>query len=295
MGGANAGDINFPRHMLALHRAWLTGNSDINYTDSTLQAMPGGWRSAADEMESAKDSSPFEGVSPYDPQGDIDYATEAANAFSGFVNGLDPAQSVVDAFGAADTAADNLLGDGLDGSELDSYISSAVSNSESRLSGFDAFGIVYTTDALEGIVDAASSKYSALASLLAADYKPQIKIGLTGSIVQMRSLEAQVKNSFVALAIEYAKMASTAMNDKYLKDVELESKDMLWNLELFKYPSVVMGSIGGGSVVPTPAPWERRLGMAMEVGGLAGNAVLSAGSLMFGGLSSVLSLAGMFL
>lgn len=295
MGGANAGDINFPRHMLALHRAWLVGSADIDYDNSTLQSMPSGWRSVSDEMEIAKDASPFEGVSPYDPQEDIDYASEAVDAFSGFVNGIDPAQSVVSAFGAADTAADSLLGDGLDGTELDSYISGAISSSESRLSGFGAFGIVYTTDALDGISAAASSKYSALASLLAADYKPQIKIGLTSSIVQMRSLEAQARNSFVALAIEYAKMASTAMNDKYMKDVELESKDILWNLELFKYPSVVMGSIGGGSVVPTPAPWERRLGMAMEVGGLAGNAVLSAGSLMFGGLSSVLGLAGMFL
>lgn len=88
MGGGNAGDVNYPTHMLETHKRWLYGDDELTVNDTVFnvdKAMRDAWTAG----------SPYASVSAYGGiDADLDKAQSRIDAFVGMIERLYPDESV---------------------------------------------------------------------------------------------------------------------------------------------------------------------------------------------------------
>lgn len=287
-GGSSATDQAYPVHMTQMHQEFLAGREiDSGYVFGTFSDV-------ASDTEAARaenGGSPFEAVEGYDPTGDMMRAQSNLDMVSSQLSMYDPETELAKAVDVA----------------LSKYDGSFSLTEEEILSEVNAFEdqsikamqreVSRTAAGFFDIQAVMSSQYGQAIALLEAARQREVsafeatmrtekrrdRMALVQSILQGKTqLELTKLRSVLAIAgmqMEQSKMVVMAMQDKINFDLEVESRDAVWDLELYPYRNAVMSSIAGSATVPFPTKWDR---------------ALQAAAVGFAGFGNILQILSMF-
>jgi hypothetical protein len=293
--GGSSGTIDYPAYMKTIHGLLLDGGGADTPSSSVV-----------DCINTALATSPYTGLTAYDPDTDITAQETAISAFSALAVALSY-HTDFDAMAAAAVAEIDAVvlpssyvtaKAAAYATDLDTAINTAT---YARFqAGMRDIGAVMTSAFTIGAANIEAEKTRQVAKFT-ADLNFQVdreRAAMIGSSVQIMSTMLTSKLEFnrvlVALTMEQKRMKIVAKDEEEKRNAEIDVLDAKWDLELFAYASNVLAGIAGGttgSKTDTRSPLSNALG-----GALSGAAVgMQIGGPVGAGIGGVLGLAAGFL
>lgn len=262
-GGGASGKVSHSAYLETCHKDWLdhTGVDTIE-------------KSITEVMDSAIGSSPWTGLSAYNPDVAIAEYEAGVTAFAVILAGLSDTVDWNNFYAAAaltiDGAADaNILADVaayqavLDDNiavrtlprfrrgmqDINAVVSSAFPIGEAIIEAFQARDV---------------NKYAASLRTTLGDKRLQ-------AVDQMMNLMARRigwEENYTRLLIESKRIKIVAKKEQTDQDAVIDDADAKWDLEVFQYGGNLMASIGGGTAIPNMA--KKNVGLSTIGGGISG-------------------------
>lgn len=225
--------------------------------------------------------SPYELVEAFDPDDAIDSIADRFTTFDGFVADLDPDAEITAAMSRASTEVDAEIGP-------TTYITAVVNASETRTRGQHlrdvsraAVGFFETRSVMSTTYDVAMAYLEAQRQLQLNDESTrlhlQAQMERTDAILRLadaylaqvaRRLEAE--RIATALNFDIKRAEVTAKQDQTEFNLDVETRDATWDLELFAYHAQALGSLQGISTLPRATSGRERLLAAITNSASAG-------------------------
>ena len=264
-GGGSSGKVSHSAYLEACHKDWLdhTGVDKIE-------------KSITEVMDSAIGSSPWTGLSAYNPDAAIAEYEAGIKAFAVLLAGLSDtadwnafyanAALALDGAGDANIAADvAAYADVLDDNiatrvlprfrrgmqDINAVVSSAFPIGEAIIEAFQARDV---------------AKYAASLRSALGDKHLQA----TEQMMNMMARRIGWEESYVRLLIESKRIKIVAKKEQTDQDATIDEADAKWDLEVFQYGGNLMASIGGGTAIPNMA--KKNVGASVLGGAVTGAA-----------------------
>lgn len=264
-GGGSSGKVSHSAYLEACHNDWL------NHTGvDTIE------KSITEVMDSAIGSSPWTGLSAYNPDAAIAEYEAGIKAFAVLLAGLSDtadwnafyanAALALDGAGDANIAADvAAYADVLDDNiatrvlprfrrgmqDINAVVSSAFPIGEAIIEAFQARDV---------------AKYAASLRSALGDKHLQA----TEQMMNMMARRIGWEESYVRLLIESKRIKIVAKKEQTDQDATIDEADAKWDLEVFQYGGNLMASIGGGTAIPNMA--KKNVGASVLGGAVTGAA-----------------------
>ncbi|GIV03953.1 MAG: hypothetical protein KatS3mg015_2783 [Fimbriimonadales bacterium] len=279
-GGSSSGKIDYPVELKTEWRKLISANGVDNVQQSVFAAL----------------NAAVSGISPY--------AT---------VSAYNPTSNLV----ALDLAADELE-EPLDllsqNTGLDTYMQNFLSDTAIQDS-VDAYKAVLDEDLAEvvlprfkaGMRDVCAVVTSAFVTgqlvlegkrdRQVAQYQAQLRLARDGELgLRIIGLKLEFARQLAFMKGEMERIKIVAMKEYTEKEVEYDVNDALWDISLYQHAANVLGSIGGGTSLPShqkPNPTASALGGAMS--GAAAGAMVSGGNPVGAVIGGVIGAVGGYL
>jgi hypothetical protein len=291
-GGGSSGRVAYPDYMEAVHEDWLRASADVIETSVT------------EIMDSALGSSPFSGLSAFDPATPLADAWTAVCAFNTAIDALTNISDFDTAQAQAVTSWDtNVLDDAYINDDIVAYaqqledIVNYIDLPKLRAGYRDVNAVMSSAFSIaEGVLLGMKNKELAkYATSLRLTMNTQRNQAIDkGTEVMMNALLERVRleGQHAHIAAEHKRIHIVAESEQDREDKDIAERDSRWDLGVFQYGAAVMASVSGGAVLPDkPSAFQSVLGGAMS-----GAAVGAAAGLPGMGIGAALGgLAGLFM
>ena len=264
-GGGSSGKVSHSAYLEACHNDWLdhTGVDTIE-------------KSITEVMDSAIGSSPWTGLSAYNPDAAIAEYEAGIKAFAVLLAGLSDtadwnafyanAALALDGAGDANIAADvaayaDILDDDIAArvlprfrrgmQDINAVVSSAFPIGEAIIEAFQARDV---------------AKYAATLRSALGDKRLQA----TEQMMNMMARRIGWQDSYTRLLVEGKRIKIVAKKEQTDQDATIDEADAKWDLEVFQYGGNLMASIGGGTAIPNMA--KKNVGASVLGGAVTGAA-----------------------
>lgn len=296
LGGANAGDVNFPKHMLAAHKALLSGAAEYELdTEFNYPVMTGKYMNVVDELANAMGQSPYVMAEAHDPEPALEKFKQSVEYVGDFAESIPDLTDIVGAVSsgnALDTSHVQALLDAHE-EQSDRVYAEEIAKFKTAMSFVGASltsQLPIGISLIEGRRQTELAEVATKALIDAGERHYRSIVSAAEVVVREFAGKAQFVEAAARAQGAVANFEIVAKNDEVSGEMFMRSSEEMWNLELFKYGAQVMSSIGGGAVLPTQPAWERIMKAGIGVAGTALNVSTGAASMAMGGLSSVLGI-----
>jgi len=274
-GGGGSGKVDYPPYMKEIQADWLGGGDPDG---SGLVVLTAG-NDMASLLDSAIGSSPYASASAYDPSSEISEMDSALTTATGTSIGLEYLGAASRASDAVDTL-DNFDDDtpfadaDTQVAAYDTYLGniSTTNKIETELANFNSgmtdinavnsssFGIghqIIAEHLIEAKLQAESDlthKYITIAheKVRKGSMTVQGAISLAQTAAQNDMQRSKLKNDErvknLHYKIEVARLSIAASVEEANKNLKIDKKDAVWDLDIFQYGANLLASIGGGAV-----------------------------------------------
>lgn len=287
-GGGQSGKVAYPDYIVTAHSGWITLMND------EVSDLPG--------------LNPYTSAEAYDPEEALLAMQNASDTLNEHVSTLAPTSDWSTYYTTAKTIADVLLTDTQAIEDLvDVYEAEQLDQTGRALVAFHG--------ALQGANNMMSSAY-VVGDALILSYgsrdvdkfraelylnRDQQKTAFIQNGISTMSQLAQLKSSalqsWASMNIDMNRMKVVAMKEKYEGDLELDVKDVLWNVDVIQEASSILGAPGGA--VPATRPMGRNqsalagalsgAGAGVMMGGQVGGPWGAAIGGVIGGIGGLIS------
>lgn len=274
-GGGGSGAMDWPGYMKDWH------GEALNDTGGDTLA-----NSVTDAINSAYGSSPWTTAAAYDPDTDLTALIAAPDELQTLVTLL-----------SSGTTLDTLISNVLDTSRIDDVVTEFAADMDARLLA----EVLPRFEAGMRNINAVQSSAFVIGRALIEENQDRQVAKFSSELHLKAGLDDAIK--VIGMKLEYQKVASQLIAEAYrIKIVakkeeadvnnEIDSKDAVWDLELFQYGSNLLAGIGGGTAgTKGPSATQSAIGGAMS-GAAAGAMVGGPAGAVVGG---VLGAASAFL
>ena len=247
-GGGSSGKVDFPDYMKDWHGDALDGGAADTLSNSITDAI-----------NAAYGNSPYLGEAAFDPDSDITDFLSLADNLGTEVSALSPVTDWADYLLAALTAVDaNLTGeDALAGEILahnaivdDQIISEILPRFQAGMRDINAVNssqFVIGQAVIEGMAQRDKNKFAADLRIKAWELKMGTVIKGSEDIIQMVTAKLEFNKAVVHYGIEARRIKVVMKNEETQFNIEMDEKDALWDIELFKHGGNLLASISGAA------------------------------------------------
>ncbi len=272
-GGGGSGKVSYPSYMEDWHR-------DILGDSSSLSA------DLVSVMNAASGSSPWAAQLPYDPDADL----------AAMVGTVDPLQAMVDLLSSGtglDVVTANILNTTRAQDSVDAYAADLDARLTSEV-------IPRFERGMQDINAVTSSAFAIGRALLEENLDRQVAKYSADLNLKLYSDDAL---KLIQLKLEYQRAATMALADIHRikivakkeeadRGAEIDEKDALWDLEVFKYGGNMLAAIGGGTTATQkPSTAQSVIGGALAgaaAGGMVGGPWGALGGAVLGAAAGLL-------
>ena len=281
-GGGGSGVVTYPAHITAWQDAVL-GTGAMGGEDMTVA------------MVAALGASPYTLVDAYDPDADLVDMIAAPDVLQTLVTLL-----------STGTTLDTLIGEILDHARIDTAVTEFAADFDARLvadvlprfhAGMRDINAVVSSSFVIGRAlieenqDRQVAKYSAGIHMKA----------FSDDAIQVIGLKLQYQQAASMMISDVNRIKIVAKKEEAATNMELDSADALWDLQVFQYGANLLASGGGGTAVPSsnrPSQSQSVLGGAMSgaaAGAMVGSTVPGLGTAYGAAIGAVLGAASGFI
>lgn len=302
--GGNSGDLNFPEHMLKMHRRWMYGDYDMDPSSASYQAVmhvAQAMDDASTEFGAHPGRSPYykaNEVHAYDPDSELKKMDDTLATYSDIVASLQvsrrPQDWIHSAAGSIDadifptTYVSNLV----DSFENRTYLRFARTMSRMSAGLFDVRSVQTSNFQMAWALSESErekevTEYELQLQQRVLELRANLTSSLAAIYMQQCTITLESNKAAMAAQVEISKLRIAAKQDEININVDFEVKDALWDLELFNYPAKWMAAISGAATIPTPTKAERYFTAAMTGMNAVGQAASIPMNFMSTGLGAV--------
>lgn len=274
-GGGGSGAVSHSAYLETVHGEWLN-HSGLDGIESSINTI----------MNSALGSSPWTGVTAYNPDADI-AAYEAVIADLGvLLGGLDEAvdwaalyaQAELTLNGVAEAAiiADAAAFASILDADLNVKILPRFRRGMQDINAVVSSAFVLGEAVIEGFRDRELAKYT---SGLRLDSKARV-LTATEMMVQMAGRRITWNEDYVKTFIEAQRIKIVAKKEETDRNAAIDDADAKWDIGVFQHGANLLAAIGGGTAIPY-APGTNAT--ASTIGGAL--AVVGAAAQIYGSLN----------
>ncbi len=297
-GGGNSGKIEYPVYMQTAHSDWLDNTGADSMTSSIV-----------DLMKIAHGSSPFSGLTVYDPDTRATVFEDAVDDFSTFVLAMEPGTDWTTAISTVTSYIDASV---LDDTTLDAEVAAHDAIIDARLTdtilprfqiGMRDINAVVSSSFvigqsnLEAQAQLDKNKFSA--DLRLSNYKQRndMIMNSTKEALNLFIHKAEYFKIANHYLIEAARIKMVMKNEELGQQIEIDEKDTVWDMSVYQYGGNVLASIAGAAAATRgnqPSTAQKALGGALS-GAAAGAAIGAAGGPIGAGGGALLGLGASLL
>uniref|UniRef100_A0A6M3IE91 Uncharacterized protein n=1 Tax=viral metagenome TaxID=1070528 RepID=A0A6M3IE91_9ZZZZ len=286
-GGGSSGAVSHSAYLETIHKDWLNATG----VDTIEKSM-------TEVMDSALGSSPWIGLSAYNPAVPIAANAAVVAAFAVILAGLGDttnwatlyAQAVTTLVGAGEAeiiadvgAFSNILDD-----EIITKVLPRFRRGMQDINAVVSSSFVIGESVIEGFRDREVAKYMSGLRIVIGERK----IKAVEQMIQLMTNRINWQADYVRMAVETNRIKIVALKEQTDQDAVIDDSDAKWDLEVFQYGANLLASIGGGTALPNMAKKSQAasvLGGAL-MGGAAG-AMVSGGNPLAIGAGAILGAA----
>lgn len=276
-GGGSSGTVNFPGYMKILHSDWL--NSGDGSTGAGVKLTAG--NSITDLIDAAVTTSPYSGEIAFDP--DINIAimvAELAN-FKSEVDGIDEL-TFWDAYAVLMKATvDNKI---VDETSITTRTTAHAAILDDRLTtevlprfkeGMRDINAVQTSSFVIGqsVLEAFNTRdvaeFDGKLRLDAYSQRNQMIVQGVNDMMQILSAKLSFHDSLAKFTGELYRATSVLKKEELAEQLDIDSHDYRWSLELFTLGANVLASISGASSMTQAGPSTAQSVMGGAISGAA--------------------------
>lgn len=244
-GGGGSGAVSHSAYLEIVHGEWLN-HSGLDGIESSINTI----------MNSALGSSPWTGVTAYNPDADI-AAYEAVIAdLRVLLGGLDEAvdwaalyaQAELTLNGVAEAAiiADAAAFASILDADLNVKILPRFRRGMQDINAVVSSAFVLGEAVIEGFRDRELAKYT---SGLRLDSKARV-LTATEMMVQMAGRRITWNEDYVKTFIEAQRIKIVAKKEETDRNAAIDDADAKWDLSVFQHGANLLAAIGGGTAIP---------------------------------------------
>lgn len=299
---STGGEVQYPDYIVAQYKEWLNSAAD--------PVAPGATFNISDDIVTARNNSPYALVQAHDPDpylADVSLRQDLLNAE---VDIFDPETSLADAVNAALTAYDDSISSPTHQAELLASTWDTMDDEFQRELGMITAGYLDTRSMLNSQLGVSLAMAGMRQYKAKMDFQAKLVwqtdrersafiLNLTDATMRAKVQKLQANQTALATTLESSRMQIVAKQDQINYDLDYESKDLLWNLDLYDYAHRGLSSIAGTPIPRGQTRAERMLGalttsipMGIQLGmtmgpeaGIAVGGVMMLGQMLTAALS----------
>jgi len=271
-GGGSSGKVSHSAYLETIHKDWLNASG----ADTIEKSM-------TEVMDSALGSSPWAGLTAYDPDADVASYEAAIAAFGVILAGLSDTADWANFYTQADTTlagageaalnADALAYEAILDDVIDTSTLPKFRRGMQDINAVVSSAFVIGEAVIESFKDRDVAKYLTGLRLAVNDSK----LKAVEQMMQMMARRIGWEESYMKTVIEGNRLKIVAKKEEADQNAEIDASDAKWDLEVFQYGGNLMASIQGGtsgSGVKGPSKLQSAIGGALS--GAAGGAMIGA-------------------
>jgi hypothetical protein len=238
-------------------------------------------KSITECMNDAIGNSPWTAIDAYDPDNDIAAYEAEFEAYKLILTGLDEVTDFETMFNASDLVVDNTIitaevdafTDILD-DDLNTKILPRFRRGMQDINAVQASSFVIGEAVIEAFRTRDIAKFTADLRLRGSDQRIQA----TTMMLQLMAQRVSWRGDYARNYTDAMRMKFVAKKEQLDQDMDIDSKDATWDLEVFQYGANLMAGIGGGTSVPkTQGPSKVSSALGGAMGGAAAGYMIGAG------------------
>lgn len=259
-------DVHYPTWMENYHADLLIGTDPLG---STITYTPGSIMNVSGQIEAAKDQSPFN-VAPYDPTKRMRQLEGRLDELADAIEDYDPEDY---ASTQASTARKISEGDFYPESRVDALVDAFEERQALRF----ARAATRINGALQDGQAIMSTQYGMAMAQLELDRAMEVNAfdaqarlqrerdlqdftrSVIGVLQDGKVQQIQMLGQLMQAQQDFARLDVIAQQDAIDKQLEYQTRHLLWNLELFQYGGNLLASIAGANLVPRAQTRGERL------------------------------------
>ena len=266
--------IEYPTYMQTQHETWLT-------------AMAGLIAGA---------TNPFTGLAAYDPTTDLTAMGTAISTFAASNTAIVPATDIGTLYAAAIALVDaNILPDSYitariaaHSADLDTEVTSKVlprfeagmRDINAVMTSAFAIGRAIIEKDRNDKVD----KFAADMRLQADAKRSELISSVNAEMLRLFLQKKEFERAIAAMSIDYRRLAIAGQNDYKTETKAIESDEMKWPMEIYKYGANLLAGIGGGTTSSVPMDGNKTARVVGSgLSGAAAGAMIGVASGISGG------------
>ncbi len=296
-GGSTSGTVDYPAYMKTVHGEWLD-----NFGADTI----GAGQSITHLIAAGVSNSPFSGEIAYAPDTDIAFFTNALADFETAVDGVDEltlwdvyannVKATVDTdiidettIAAATTAHETILAD-----KLTTEILPRFETGMRDMNAVMSSSFVIGKAVIEGFNSRSVADFDAKIRLQSYSQRNQLIQAGISDTMSLLSTRLSFRDSVAKASVETYRIKAVLKKEEIIEQLDIDSKDYKWGLELYQFGGNILSSISGSAVstMRGPSTAQSVLGGAMggaaagyQVGGGKGAAIGAIGGGILGAMS----------
>lgn len=235
-GGGQSGKIAYPEYIVGFHNKWL------GELDALTEQLPG--------------ANPYSQAEAYNPEEDVLTMQTAVDTFNNQISNISPTGDFSNFYFISKSVVDSIVDDTSSIEALvDIYRNEQIDDVNQSLKAF--------RNAFFGANNVMSSTYVLGESLIQSyalrdvdkfraelyAQRDQQRVGMVqagvSQILQLMQLQLSGFQAWTSIQVDAARMKIVANKEYYEGDLELDVKDVLWNVDILQEASSVLGAPGG--------------------------------------------------
>ena len=277
-GGGSSGAVSHSPYLENIHTNWLS-KSGVDTIEKSITEV----------MDSALGSSPWIGLTAYNPATPLAANAAAIAAFAVILAGLSDtvnwaalyaqANTTLAGVGEAEIVADvdafsDILDDGINTKVLPRF-----RRGMQDINAVSSSAFVLGEAVIEGFRDRDVAKYMSALRITVNDRKLKAVEQMIGLMTNRINWEAD----YVRMAVETNRIKIVALKEQTDQDAIIDESDAKWDLEVFQCGANLLAAIGGGTAIPN-MPGKNRAASAIG-GAMTGTAAGAMLAVPTGGIS----------
>ena len=261
------GTIHVPLWIENAHADWLTGLApDTAVADYTF----GTQMNVTSELNKVRDDSPFANVDAYNPDDDLQGIRVRVDELLTSIDDYEPETNIEEDAATAKDIAETYI-------YPETRVTALVEGFEDRQAGRFARAASRVAAGMQDIQATMTSQFGMALAQIEMDRAMEVNAfdaqaqlqrerdtqdmtrALIGILHDGRAQRTQLLGQGMTAQMDFARLSILAQQDKISQDIEIDSRDRLWNLELFQYGTNVLAAVGGGMLMPRAQTRGERL------------------------------------
>jgi hypothetical protein len=285
---------DFPPHMKSFHQELITGKNEQGST-TLAEAdfdLDNNVVSLINDVDTTSGGNPYDGLSAYDPDGDLSNAQTKIDYWNALITAIDANDTVEEAVEDALSVVDSDY-------DLDTYIDGLVDDFEQRSKGAFLRNVSRVTAGMFDIRSVMTSQFGMALANMEQDRQDQLNdidarfrlqehkdrmmmaLQISNDMHRLRSAQLQGIQGAAGMQQEMSKMKIVAKQDQTNTDLEWEVRESLWDLDLLQnYGAGMLSALSGAPMAPLKPGFGERLVQNLSSGvGVATSVGMATGSI----------------